>query len=57
MLHVGAGTTAIMLEGVLAIDVQVSVVKNPLPVIVTPAPTGPEIGLSAIVGPVTVKVA
>lgn len=58
MGHVATGAAAIMLEGLLVIDaaVQVSVVKNPLPENVTGVPTGPEIGVSVILGPVTTKV-
>jgi hypothetical protein len=42
--------------GVLLIVRQASVVKNPPPVIVTGVPAGPEVGLRAMVGPVTTKV-
>lgn len=61
MVHAGAGATASMLEGLLEIDapVQVSMVLNPEPEIVTPVKTGPTEGVRVMVGAVvvTVKVA
>jgi hypothetical protein len=51
-------TGVIMFVGVLVGGLQeVSVVLNPLPVIVTPVVTGPELGVSVMVGPMTVKTA
>jgi len=44
-------------EGALVIVVHASPVLNPLPVIFTPVLNGPELGVSAIVGPVTMKFA
>ena len=53
-VHTGA---EIMLVGLLLIVEHVSVVKNPLPVIVTAVRPGPELGISVMCGPVTMKVA
>jgi len=48
-----------MFEGVLEIVVHgpASAGLNPLPVMVTPVPAVPDVGTTAMVGPVTVKVA
>jgi len=46
-----------MLVGVLNAVHVVSDVLKPLPVIVTPVVTGPELGMSVMVGPMTVKAA
>lgn len=49
-VHTGAGATAIMLVGVLATEKHVSAGKKLLPVIDTPVPAGPILGVSVIVG-------
>jgi hypothetical protein len=51
--------TAIMFVGVLEIDLHgpASAVKNPEPEIVTAVPTGPELGVKVMAGPVTMKLA